>query len=91
MTSTDDGRRAPQVEPTALRNALWHRSSRSSGNGACVEVAFVGNLIAVRDSKDTDGPGLVFRPAAWRRLVGGARSGWPGGPCPREAAHARDI
>ncbi|MDX3843786.1 DUF397 domain-containing protein [Streptomyces europaeiscabiei] len=86
MMSTDNGRRAPQVEPTALRNALWHRSSHSSGNGACVEVAFVENLMAVRDSKDTDGPGLVFRPAAWRRFVGGARSGWSWSPPKRSPA-----
>ncbi|WP_371574666.1 DUF397 domain-containing protein [Streptomyces sp. NBC_01314] len=89
--STDNGRRVPQVEPTALRDALWHRSSHSSGNGACVEVAFVESLTAVRDSKDTDRPGPVFRPAEWRRFVGGVRSGWPGGPCPREAARVRDI
>ena len=68
--STDNGRRGPRVEPTALRDALWHRSSHSSGNGACVEVAFVESLTAVRDSKDTGRPGLVFRPAEWGRERG---------------------
>jgi Domain of unknown function (DUF397) len=46
----------------------WRRSSRSNGDGnVCVEVAFLGDRAAVRDSKD---PGSMIEiPAnAWRRL-----------------------
>ncbi|MEU7615148.1 DUF397 domain-containing protein [Micromonospora rifamycinica] len=50
-----------------LNEARWRKSTRSSGNGGnCIEVA--GNLpgvIAVRDSKDPDGPTLTFTPTAW--------------------------
>ena len=32
---------------------------------ACVEVAFVGEATAVRDSKNSTGPALVFGPERW--------------------------
>jgi Domain of unknown function (DUF397) len=51
---------------TDLSAAAWRKSSRSSSNGACVEVA--GNLpgiVAVRDSKDPNGPALVLNPGAF--------------------------
>ncbi|MFI5488714.1 DUF397 domain-containing protein [Micromonospora echinaurantiaca] len=54
-----------------VTGAQWRKSTRSGNNGgACVEVA--GNLpgvVAVRDSKDPDGPALTFAPAAWRAFV----------------------
>jgi hypothetical protein len=44
----------------------WRKSSYSSANGACVEVAGAGTVVAVRDSKDRQGPALVFSAAAWQ-------------------------
>lgn len=42
------------------------KSSYSSGNGECVEVARnVPHTVAVRDSKQSDGPVVVLGPAAW--------------------------
>ncbi|WP_320065160.1 DUF397 domain-containing protein [Micromonospora sp. RTGN7] len=49
----------------ALAAARWRKSSRSGDEGACVEMAVVPDAIAVRDSKDTAGPALIFPPAAW--------------------------
>lgn len=54
-------------------SVLWKKSSRSTGNGACVEIAFVPGVVAVRDSKDSHGPVLQFGPAAWRGFVGSVR------------------
>ncbi|MEV4845292.1 DUF397 domain-containing protein [Micromonospora matsumotoense] len=55
-----------------LTGAKWRKSSRSSTNGgACIEVAEnLLNKVGVRDSKDPNGPALVFAPAAWRAFVG---------------------
>lgn len=47
----------------------WRKSSHSSGQGACVEVADLRTMIAVRDSKDPDGPRLVFPAGDWRAFT----------------------
>ncbi|TDC55055.1 DUF397 domain-containing protein [Actinomadura sp. KC345] len=47
--------------------AQWRTSSYSDQHGGeCVEVAGLTPVVAVRDSKDPDGPRLAFGGAAWR-------------------------
>jgi hypothetical protein len=41
----------------------------------CVEVADLGAHLAVRDSKDRQGPKLIFSAGAWSSFVGGAKKG----------------
>jgi hypothetical protein len=54
----------------------WRKSSYSgsSGNGACVEVAFGAEAVGVRDSKNVDGPRLGFTPESWREFARQTRS-----------------
>jgi hypothetical protein len=57
-----------------LSRAAWRKSTRSGNNG-CIEVAFVEDRVAVRDSKDRSGPVLVFTAHEWEAFVGGVRTG----------------
>lgn len=54
--------------------AIWQKSTRS-GTTNCVEVAFLSDRVAVRDSKDRHGPVLLFTFAEWDAFVGGVRDG----------------
>ncbi|WP_406114923.1 DUF397 domain-containing protein [Kitasatospora purpeofusca] len=56
--------------------ASWRKSSYSQNGGNCVEVApDVPTLVPVRDSKDPDGPALVFPSDAWRSFVAAVQVG----------------
>lgn len=58
----------------ASRN--WRTSSRSYGNGQCVEVAGPSRGgIQVRDSANLHGPVLRLSPAGWTAFVGDIRGG----------------
>jgi uncharacterized protein DUF397 len=59
-----------------LAEAVWRKSTHSpSRDGDCVEVAFMGNAILVRDSTRPDGHVLVFTPREWDAFVDGAKDG----------------
>ncbi|MGQ0715933.1 MAG: DUF397 domain-containing protein [Pseudonocardiales bacterium] len=70
------------VEPDRI---VWHTSSYSGGNGACVQVGWrtssysggkdcvqvapAPDRVLVRDSKDPDGPALTVPTPAWRAFL----------------------
>jgi Domain of unknown function (DUF397). len=49
---------------------IWKKSSRSGGQGNCVEVATnLPDVVAVRDSKHREGPALVFTRNDWKDFL----------------------
>jgi hypothetical protein len=52
----------------------WRRSSYCD-TGSCVEATKSGDGVAVRDSKDPDGPVLRFNRAEWNSFIAGVRDG----------------
>jgi hypothetical protein len=54
-----------------LTGARWHKSTRSGSNGGdCVEVADnLPDVIGMRDSKDPDGPALIFGRVTWTEFI----------------------
>ena len=59
---------------------VWRKSSYSAGNGGdCVAVArTLPAAVAVRDSKDPDGPKLIFTVPDWAAFTTALRTGGPG-------------
>jgi hypothetical protein len=62
-TSSHSGNAGSCVE--VAHALVWQKSTHSNNGGACVEVAGTGRAVAVRDSKNPDGPALAFTPAQW--------------------------
>jgi hypothetical protein len=58
-----------------MKHMNWHKSSHSTAQGNCVEVAPLPGGAVVRDSKDPAGPALRFSADAWRAFIAGVRDG----------------
>lgn len=53
----------------------WRKASASTANGHCIELAPLDERVAMRDSKDPDGPVLVHDGEAWLEFLEAARDG----------------
>lgn len=63
---------------TSLSRAHWRKSSHSSQDGNCVEIATnLPGTIAVRDSKNPNGPTLTFTPTQWQTFTTSTRACFP--------------
>jgi Domain of unknown function (DUF397) len=60
-----------------LPAVTWQKSSRSNPSGNCVELAKLpgGAEFAVRNSRDPDGPALIYTAAEIAAFVEGAKDG----------------
>ncbi|MEU8816101.1 DUF397 domain-containing protein, partial [Actinoplanes sp. NPDC048796] len=54
----------------------WQKSRRSNPSGNCVEAAVLSNGdVAMRNSRDPEGPALIYTPAEIEAFLGGVRDG----------------
>jgi hypothetical protein len=57
----------------------WRKSTRSIGNGQCVEAAQLADgRLAMRDSTDMTGPSILFAQEAWHTFLKKVKKGDPG-------------
>lgn len=52
-----------------LTHAVWRKATASGAQSECVEIADLRRVVAVRDSKNPDGPKLAFTRREWRSFA----------------------
>jgi len=64
------------VSATELGGVQWRKSTKSNPSGNCVEVAELADGdVAVRNSRDPQGPALVYTRAEVAAFLAGVRNG----------------
>ncbi|GAB2581721.1 hypothetical protein Aab01nite_58860 [Paractinoplanes abujensis] len=59
-----------------LEGVTWQKSRRSNPSGNCVEAALLSNgEVAMRNSRDPEGPALIYTRAEIEAFLGGVRDG----------------
>jgi hypothetical protein len=61
---------------TDLSDVAWRKSRHSNSQGTCVELASLpGGAVAVRNSRHSDSPALIYTPAEMDAFIRGAKDG----------------
>ncbi|MGW4033421.1 DUF397 domain-containing protein [Streptomyces sp. NPDC004838] len=64
------------MRATALDQVTWTKSSHSNATGNCVELAALPDgSVAIRNSRDPQGPALIYTREEMVAFVAGARGG----------------
>jgi Domain of unknown function (DUF397) len=63
------------MDTTRQSRPRWRKPARSGSNGNCVEIAATGTTIAIRDSRDPQGPQLAFTPDRWKAFTAAVKTG----------------
>ncbi|WP_020574781.1 DUF397 domain-containing protein [Actinopolymorpha alba] len=72
MSERSEGATTHPIKGTFdLSRAEW----RSAVSGGDIEVAFVDDLIGMRNGQDPGSPVLVFTPGEWEAFLAGAKDG----------------
>ncbi|MFJ9079440.1 DUF397 domain-containing protein [Streptomyces sp. NPDC102278] len=62
--------------PASSFRAVWTKSRKSAANGQCIELApLEEGLIALRNSRDPEGPALLFTTEELDAFLDGAKKG----------------
>jgi hypothetical protein len=72
-TPREDLRAHPAA--AGLPEPRWRKSSFSTAQGECVEVAHAGGRILLRDSKHPSGARLTLTGGAWAAFLSGTKAG----------------
>ena len=64
------------MSASQLQGVTWQKSGRSNPSGNCVECAALPDgEVAVRNSRDPQGPALIYTPAEIEAFILGVRDG----------------
>lgn len=63
------------MDQTVTSGSGWRKSSLSYANGNCVEVNVTETVVLLRNSRDQDGPVLMFTHREWSEFLEGAGRG----------------
>jgi hypothetical protein len=74
-TMSEPRREKPAAYELDLSGAEWQRAEESEGEEEAIEIAFVEEYIAMRNSAEPEGTILVFTQAEWDAFVLGAKDG----------------
>jgi Domain of unknown function (DUF397) len=58
-----------------VASLAWRKASLSHAANNCVELATMGEMVHVRDSKHPAGPILTYASADWQTFLDGAKKG----------------